>query len=152
VPLDARVEAGRAFDDRHDDLRCLLALDRDYRENVALGTLGVDAVGVVALVERSGEGLDAASAELVEQRRNEVRLMVSRRFDLPRERQIGCSANRHVQLEAVEAAALPRTDGAAVPQLASGSEYRSRSGPCCETNRCPLAKAGISLASIATSP
>jgi hypothetical protein len=41
VPLDAGVEAGSTFDDRHDDLRPLLALQWDDREHVALHALGV---------------------------------------------------------------------------------------------------------------
>jgi hypothetical protein len=48
---------------------------------------------VVALVEGCGAGLEAASVELVDQRRDEVRFMVQRRFNLPRERQISLGAD-----------------------------------------------------------
>ena len=50
VSLNPGVEAGRAFDDRHDDLRPLLTLERDDGEAVALHALSVDAVGVVRIV------------------------------------------------------------------------------------------------------
>ena len=38
VPLDPRVEARRAFDDRHNDLLPALTLERDDRMDAAIGT------------------------------------------------------------------------------------------------------------------
>lgn len=70
VPLNAGVESRRTFNDRQHDLGGPLALDRDDREDSALRALGVNAVGVIALVEGSRPGLEAASVELVEQRRD----------------------------------------------------------------------------------
>jgi hypothetical protein len=69
--------------------------ERDDELAAALLALGVDAAVVVALVHRARLGLVAASVERVEERYDEVRLLPPRRFDPPRERKAGRSADEY---------------------------------------------------------
>jgi hypothetical protein len=96
------------------------ATERDDRLATALLNLGVDAGVVVALVCNDRFGPEAASAERVEERGDEVGLLPSRRLDSPRERQLGLGANSGVDLVAVEPAALAGGNGAAVPPRGIG--------------------------------
>jgi hypothetical protein len=128
VTRDAR-EHPTANRDGQDWLLALDATERDDGFAAALFALGVDAVVVVALVHRARLGVEAASVERVEHRRDEQRLVVARGARLPHKRQARRGANGHVDLVAIEAAALAGADRERCPHEASGSENRSRSLP-----------------------
>jgi hypothetical protein len=88
--------------------------ERDDRHAAALAALGVDAGVVIALVERARLGGEAARAHRIQQPRDEGGLMLACRGDGPRDGKIGGGADRGVDRVAVEPAALPRADGAAM--------------------------------------
>jgi hypothetical protein len=114
VPLNAGVEARRAFDDRHDDLRPALAFERDYGEAAALHALGMDSVGIVGLVGGGRLVLLAARAQRVQERRDVKGFVAAGRLDTPRKRQASPGAAREHQLVAVEGARAARADSAPV--------------------------------------
>lgn len=110
----------------------------------------VDRDHVIAPLECGRIGLNAF-AYSPEEVVNEARLVGARCLDAPRDGKAGSGTNGGVDAVAVEAASLPNGDRRAVSHEASGSENRSRSGPPWLRNLCPLAKAGMSEASIAKS-
>jgi hypothetical protein len=113
MPRDMR-EPTRPVGERENDLLALRSLHGDDGVTAARLALGVDALYVVALVHRDRFGLEAASADSIEQGCDEQRFMVTRGTRLPRKRQTRCGANRKVDLVPIEAATLARTDCAAV--------------------------------------
>ena len=101
--------------------RCGLA-QRDQRQAVALGKLGVDAVVVVALVEGGGIGQRTPSPGRVDQRSDGEGFVLAAGGYPPGDREVGRSADRRVEPVAVEPAALRVETAERCPQEASVSE------------------------------
>lgn len=89
-------------------------LQRDDRQAVALHALGMDALDVIALVERRRRGHRTSPPRRVQQVGDEPRFVGLRRLHRPSDGKVGRRANRSMQPIAVEAAALAGRDGAAV--------------------------------------
>jgi hypothetical protein len=89
--------------------------ERDDRPGVAVLALAIDALIVVAHVERGRLGGKAARLRRVEQRGDVVGLVATGRLDLPRDRKVCAGADRRLDTVAVEAAALARRDCRTVP-------------------------------------
>ena len=91
--------------------------------------LPVEGGHVVPAVSDGDGGSDAVVRQLVEQSRHDGNLSVARRTRLPRDRKAGASADRGVDLVAVDPPPLRVEIAERWPQVASGSMNRLRSGP-----------------------
>jgi hypothetical protein len=144
---DAR-EQSPADADGHDSLICPRPAKRDDWLATPLLDLGVGAGVVIALVGCDRLGRIAASVEGVDQRRDKVGLLPSRRLDLPGERQPGPGADSGSELVAVE----PASDSPAISENLKGESMREtangrrplpvfarKAGASEDTERCLLA-------------
>jgi len=94
--------------------------ERDDRPHAPVFAPVVDAGHVIALVERGRLDGEPALARRVDQRQRVDRLVVAGSADVPHRGKVGGGTDGHVDLVAVEPAALARRDGGAVTQEASG--------------------------------